>query len=174
MGWFISEHTVIGALLNLYYNHDKTFDESGGTTFDRNTSNTFNIGIGGFARNYFNSSGSVLPFGQFNLNFGTGSSSKNGFYYIGSDKYTYDGKSSGNFYINSGLAFGITKMLNAHTGLDFFGGYTYSYNKNTFKTTTQVTGSTNQTNISEPTQKFTNHGFSIGAGFQIFLEGRKK
>ncbi len=65
-------------------------------------------------------------------------------------------------------------MLNVHTGLDLFAGYTFSYDKNTFKTTTQVdlgnNGTIDQTTISDPTQKFTNHGFVIGLGFQIFLE----
>lgn len=178
MGWFISNTTVVGTLLNLSYYHDKTFDMANGNTFDQNISNSFNIGIGGFARNYFKSSGSFLPFGQFNLNFGIGSSNKNGFIYSGGNKTTYDGKSSGNLYINTGLAGGFTKMLNEHTGLDIFVGYTYSYSKNTFKTTSLIdlgnNGTIDQTAVSEPTQKFTNHGISIGVGLQIFLDKKSK
>lgn len=178
MGWFISDNVAVGALLNLGYNHDKSFDMANGNTFDQNISNNFNIGIGGFARNYFNTSGSMMPFGQFNLNFGIGSSSKNGFSYSNGNKYTYDGKSSGDLYVNTGLAGGFTKMLNDHTGLDFFAGYTFSFSKNTFKTTTLTdfgnNGTIDQTSVSEPTQKFTNHGFSIGIGFQIFLDKKNK
>jgi hypothetical protein len=178
MGWFISDNTVIGALLNVGYDHQKIFNEnSNGITYKKDITNNFNFGIGGFARNYFKSSGTFMPFGQFNLNFGIGSTSNNGFYFINNDKSTYDGKSSGDFYINTGVALGLTKMLNEHTGLDFFVGYTYSYNKRDIKTTTLTdvgnNGSVDQTAISEPTLKFTNHGVNIGVGFQVFLEKRK-
>ena len=175
MGWFISDNTVIGALLNIGYTYQKTFSKAAnGNIFNRNISNSFSPGIGGFVRNYFNSSGTLMPFGQFNLNFGIGSTSNNGFYFINNDKSAYDGKSSGDFFINSGIAFGFTKMLNENVGLDFFAGYTYSYNKKSFKTTTLTdldnNGSVDQTAVSEPTQKFTNHGVVVGAGFQIFLD----
>jgi hypothetical protein len=178
MGWFISDNTVIGALLNFGYTHQKTFAKAAnGNIFNRDISNSFNIGIGGFARNYFKSSGTMMPFGQFNLNGGIGSSSDKGFYFTGNDKNSYDGNSSGDFFINTGVALGVTKMLNEHTGLDLFVGYNYSYNKRTFKTTTLTdlgnNGSVDQTAVSEPTQKFTNHGVSIGVGFQVFLDKRK-
>ncbi len=178
MGWFVSDNTAIGALLNFSYTHQKTFAKAAnGNIFNRDISNSFNIGIGGFARNYFKSSGTMMPFGQFNLNGGIGSTSNNGFYFINNDKSTYDGKSSGDFFVNTGIALGLTKMLNEHTSLDFFVGYTYSYNKRTFKTTTLTdignNGSVDQTAISEPTQKFTNHGVSVGVGFQVFLDKRK-
>jgi hypothetical protein len=178
MGWFVSDNTAIGALLNFGYSHQKMFDENAsGITFNKNISNSFNIGIGGFARNYFKSSGSMMPFGQFNLNFGIGSSDNNGFYFIGGDKSSYDGKSSGDFFINSGLALGFTKKINTYTGLDFYAGYTFSYNKKEFNTTTLTdlgnNGSIDQTAVSNPTQKFTNHGVSIGVGFQVFLDKRK-
>jgi hypothetical protein len=178
MGWFVSDNTAIGALLNLGYDHQKDFDENvSGVTFNKNISKSFHFGIGGFARNYFNSSGNLKPFGQFNLNFGIGSSSNNGFYFIGGDKSSFNGKSSGDFFINAGLALGFTKMLNSNTGVDFSLGYTYSYNKKEFKTTTLTdlgnNGSIDLTAISDPTQKFTNHGVAIGVGFQVFLNKKK-
>ena len=177
MGWFVSENVAVGALLNIAYNHDKSFNEASGNTFQKDISNRFNIGIGGFVRNYFKSSGNMMPFGQYNLNFGIGSSSKNGVSFSGGNKTTYDGKSSGDFYANTGIVLGLTKMLNPHTGLDLFLGYTFSYTKNTMKTTTLIdlgnNGSIDQTAVSEPTQKFTNHGFVVGLGFQIFLDKRK-
>jgi hypothetical protein len=177
MGWFISDNTAIGALLNLGYTHQKTFNTSTGTTYKKDISNSFDIGIGGFARNYFKSSGTMIPFGQFNLNLGIGSSGNNGFYFVNTDKNTYDGNSSGDFFINSGIILGLTKMLNDHTGLDFFAGYTYSYSERSFKTTTLTdlgnNGSVDQTAVSESTLKFTNHGVAIGVGFQIFLDKRK-
>jgi hypothetical protein len=179
MGWFVSDNTAIGAQLVFGYTSSKLTDESAanGNTFNKNNSSGFNLGIGGFARNYFSSTGMAKPFGQFSLNFGTGSSSSDGFYFAANDKSTFDGKSSGDFFINASLAFGFTRMLNDHTGLDFFAGYNYSYNKNTFKTTTQVdlgnNGSIDQTAVSEPTNKFTGHGFTIGVGFQVFLDRKK-
>src|SRR5258706_5275354 len=49
MGWFISGNTVICALLNAGYTHQKDFNESANTTFIKDISNSFTIGIGGFA-----------------------------------------------------------------------------------------------------------------------------
>jgi hypothetical protein len=174
LGWFISDNTAVGTLLTLGYRHQKVFDESGGSTFRKNTASFFNFGIGGFARNYFSSSGTMKPFGQFNMSVGTGASNNEGFFFSGNDKSTYDGKSSGDFFINAGLSAGFTKMLNPHTGLDFFLGYSFSYNKNTYKTTTLLdqgnNGTVDQTAISEPITKFTNHGFLLGIGFQVFLD----
>src|ERR1041385_6523380 len=86
IGWFVSDNTAIGALLNFSYTHQKAFNNSNGTTYKRDITNGFSPGIGGFVRNYFNSSGTFKPFGQFNLNLGIGSTSTKGFYFIGSDK----------------------------------------------------------------------------------------
>jgi hypothetical protein len=178
MSWFVSDNTAVGAMLNFGYTHQKTFAKAAnGNVFNRDISNSFSIGVGGFARNYFKSSGTMIPFGQFNLNGGIGSTSNNGFYFTGNDKSTYDGESSGDFFINTGVELGFTKMLNDHTGIDFFVGYTYSYNKRTYKTTTHTdlgnNGSVDQTAISEPILKYTNHGVVFGVGFQIFLDKRK-
>jgi hypothetical protein len=181
MGWFISDNTVIGAMLNINPVWLKNTYEFSGTTYRKDESNTFNLGIGGGVRNYFNNSSTYKPFGQLNINFGISSQNTEGFFYGGSGpgvyKETYDGKSSGGFFTNAALALGFTKMLNAHTGLDLYAGYNYSYSKNTLKTTTLtdagINGSIDQTAVSEPTTKFTSHGFVLGLGFQIFLEARK-
>jgi hypothetical protein len=179
-GWFVSDNTAAGATLTLSQSHQKTFDEdaSTGNTFNRDISNRFNLGLGGFVRSYFSNSGKFYPFGQVGVNVGIGSSNSKGFFFGGGDKSTYDGKSSGDFFANAGLSLGLTKMLNRHTGLDFYLGYNFSYTKSTFKKVTQTdlgnNGTIDQTSTSEPTQKFTNHGAAIGVGFQIFLEGKKK
>jgi len=181
MGWFISDNTAIGISLNINPSSIKNTYEFNGTTYKKDKSTPFNIGIGGFARNYFGTNSSFMPFGQMSLNFGTSTQNTEGFFYGGSSsgafKETYEGKSSGGFITNAALTFGLTKMLNAYTGIDLFAGYNYSYSKNTMKTTTLRdegnNGSIDQTSISEPTTKFTNHGFVLGAGFQIFLETRK-
>jgi len=180
MGWFVSDNTAIGTSFLFSHSKNETTDVSDatGNTFNNDNSTRFNLGIGGFARNYFKTTGSMLPFGQFNLNFGTGSSTSKGFSFSGVDKSTYDGKSSGDFFVNAGLSVGFTKMISDNTGLDFFAGYNYSYTKSTFKTITKVDisndGSVDQTSTSEPTQKFTNHGATIGISFQIFLGKQNK
>ena len=181
MGWFISDKTAAGVSLSVNPLNTKTTYEANGNTFQQDKSNTFNIGIGGFARNYFNASSSFMPFGQFSTNLGISSAKTSGFFYGGSGptayKTTYDGKSSGGFFANISLSLGMTKLLSPHTGLDIFAGYTFSYNKTTFKTTTQRddgnNGSIDLTTVSEPTTKFTNHGVMLGVGFQIFLDQGK-
>jgi len=178
-GWFVSENIIVGASFILGYKHNKTFyeDAVNGNTFREDQVNNFNIGIGGYVRNYFASSGKFYPFGQFGINFGPGSSNSKGFSFSSGNKTTYNGKGSGDFFANAGVAFGLTRMLSEHTGLDFSLGYNFSYEKSTFKTTTLTdlgnNGTVDQTSISDPTQKFTNHGVSFSIGFQIFLEPKK-
>jgi hypothetical protein len=69
-------------------------------------------------------------------------------------------------------------MMGENAGLDIFIGYNYSYNKNTFKRTTLYYLTSTDTNPSsgknETTTKFTNNGFVLGVGFQIFLNDKKK
>jgi hypothetical protein len=175
MGWFMNERTIIGATFAINPVKNKTTFENGGNTFQKDESTSFNIGIGGFARNYFSTSSSFMPFGQAGLNFGMSSQKTNGFFIAGSNAYksTYDGKSSGGFFANAALSIGMTKLLNPHTGLDIYAGYNFSYTKNKYKTTTLRddgnNGSIDLTSISEPESEFTNHGFMVGIGFQIFL-----
>jgi hypothetical protein len=181
MGWFISDNTVAGISLNINPSNNKTSYESSGSIFQQDKSNSFNIGLGGFARSYFKTASSFMPFGQFSFNFGISTQNTSGFFYGGSGsgayKTSYDGKSSGGFFANASLSLGMTKLLSPHTGLDFYTGYTFSYTKNTSKTTTTRddgnNGTIDLTSISEPTTKFTNHGFQLGVGFQIFLDPRK-
>lgn len=182
LGWFISENTAVGFSMTLNPSGTKNTFTEAGSTFQSDKTSQFSTGIGGFVRNYFKSkSAGFLPFGQFSLNLGMNSSSKSGFFYGGSGssayKSTYDGKSSGDFYSNASFTLGMTKLVTPHTGLDFYAGYTFSYNKSTTKTTTKRddgnNGTIDQTSESNPTSKFTNHGFQLGVGFQIFLDPKK-
>jgi hypothetical protein len=182
LGWFLSEKMVVGFLFTINpAGEKKTYEIDGGNTFQKDKSNSFNAGAGAFVRNYFSSAGSLLPFGQVNINGGISNLKKEGFLYLGSgtsvDKETYDGKSSGGFFFTTAINGGVTKMMGEYTGLDFFIGYTFSYNKNTFKRTTLRdngnNGSIDETRINETTTKFTNHGFQFGIGFQVFLKGKK-
>jgi hypothetical protein len=183
LGWFASEKTAVGAMLNINPSGDKTtYEGNNGSTFQKDKSNIFNIGIGGFVRNYFGNSGSLLPFGQLNINGGISNLKKEGFLYLGAspavDKETYTTKSSGGTFFSAGLNAGFTKMTGDNAGLDFFIGYTFSKNKNTIKKIKLVDenndGSINRTEENETTTRLTNHGFQLGIGFQIFLTRKKK
>jgi hypothetical protein len=183
LGWFVSDNTAIGATLNINPTGNKTTytAESNGNLYQQDKLNGFNFGIGGFARNYFNTSSSFMPFGQLSLNLGMSTKTSSGFFYGGSGasayKTTYSGKSSGGFFSNASLALGMTKLLNPNTGLDFYTGYSFSYTKNTFKTNSTRddgnNGTIDQTGVSNLITKFTNHGFTLGVGFQIFLDRKK-
>jgi hypothetical protein len=182
IGWFISDKTAIGATLNINPNGQKTTYEQNGSTYQSDKSNGFNIGLGGFVRNYFTDKSAWMPFGQFSVNAGISNLKTEGFFYYspGSFLYksTYSGNSSGGFFANAAFAAGLTKMMGDNAGLDIFIGYNYSYNKNTFKRTTldyiSSTDNAPITRKNETTTKFTNHGFVLGVGFQVFLKGKKK
>ena len=55
IGWFISENTAVGFTANLNPTGQKTTYEQNGSTYQSDKSNGFNIGLGGFVRNYFKS-----------------------------------------------------------------------------------------------------------------------
>jgi hypothetical protein len=177
IGWFISDKTAVGISLNINPTGRKETYESNANTFQQDKTNSFNLGIGGFARNYFSQSGSSFrPFGQLGLNLGMSSQTTSGFFIASGNMYksTYSGKSSGGFFANAALSLGLTKMINPHTGLDIYLGYSYSYSKATFKTTTLKdignNGSVDETSKNEPTTKFTSNGVLLGVGLQIFLD----
>ena len=182
LGWFLSDNTVVGLSLNLNPSGEKLTFEENGSTFQKDKSGSFNIGIGGFARNYFTDKGSLLPFGQFGFNAGISNLNKDGFFYGGSGanvyKETYDSKSSGGFFTDVSIIAGVTKMVGEYTGLDLYLGYNFSYSKNTVETTRlrddQINGSIDQTSTNETTSKYTNHRFLLGLGFQVFLKKKNK
>ena len=182
MGWFISENTVAGTTLNINPFGDKTTFEQNNTTYKSDKSTRYNIGAGGFVRSYFGQSKDLRPFVQASLNAGFSNLTTEGFLYHSSGsptyKETYSGKSSGGFFLNASFTGGFTKMVSEYTGLDFFVGYTFSKNDFSFKKTTLYYVSSSDTNPStgtdNTTTKYTNHGFVLGVGFQVFLAGKKK
>lgn len=181
-GWFINNKTVVGAILNINPNSQKNTYEENGSTYQSDKSTGFSIGVGGFARNYFSvNQNSLLPFGQISLTAGINNLKTEGFFYGGSGnsayKITSTGNSSGGFAANAVFSGGFTKMLGENAGLDFYAGYTYTYNNNSFKKTTlrddMINGTIDERGENETTVKFTNHGFMLGVGFQIFLKKKK-
>jgi outer membrane protein W len=182
IGWFISDNTAVGASFNINPVSNKNTYEENGSTFQSDKSSNFNFGLGGFVRHYLKNTGNLLPFGQLGLNAGISNLNTEGFFYGGTGptvyKTSYDGSSNGGFFFNSTFQAGVTKMLNDHTGLDFYVGYNFSYNKNEFKKTTLRDdgndGSIDSRGENNTTTKFTNHGFVVGVGFQIFLQKKDK
>jgi hypothetical protein len=179
-GWFISDQTVVGAQLLFGYKYDKELrSDPNNVTFYKNTGHSLNVGIGGFVRNYFSSTGNLHPFAQAGVQAGIGSSENEGFSYNNSPLYknVFKGKSSGDFSANGSIILGVTKMINTHVGLDITAGYTYTYAKNKYKTNTStdlgIDGTIDENSVSDITSKFTNHGFAIGVGLQIFLDRKK-
>jgi hypothetical protein len=182
IGWFVSDKIAIGATLNINPNGQKTTYQENGSTYQSDKSNGFNIGFGGFLRSYFSGKAAWMPFGQASLNGGISNLKTDGFFYYKGGvpyyKYTYSGNSSGGSFVNAALDLGLTKMFGDNAGLDLFIGYNFAYNKTTFKRTTLYYLSASDMNPStgknETTNKFTNHGFVLGLGFQVFLRGKKK
>lgn len=179
-GWFISDRAVIGAQLSAGYRYDKNLKaDVNNVTYYKNINNKLSVLAGAFARYYLQAGGSFLPFGQVSLNAGFGSSKHEGFNYNNSPLYkeTFDGKSSGDFAANAGITVGFTKMLNSNVGLDITAGYLYSYSKNKYKTSldrdVDINGTIDESEQGDLTTKYTDHGFSIGVGFQVFLNKKK-
>lgn len=180
-GWFISDKTAVGILFTANFNgYNTTEKTSTNVRFRETNSSSFNVGIGGFARNYFNTSSSFMPFGQASINFGLSNSSSDGFYFENATTVTrvdFDRKSTGGFYTNASLSFGATKMINSHIGFDIYGGYNFSYNKLNFSENQSVdagnNGSIDETRKADTESRFNSNGFSIGVGLQIFLDPKK-
>lgn len=181
LGWFLSEKTAVGASLTLNPYGSKTTYEQNNTTYQSDQANNFNIGLGGFVRHYLGAGSKMLPFGQFGFNLGINSLKTEGFFYGGSGssayKTSYEGSASGGFFANASLQGGFTKMMGENAGLDFAIGYIYAYNSNTFDRTTLRdngnNGTIDETLKNKTTTKYTNHGFSLNVGFQIFLRRKK-
>jgi hypothetical protein len=181
IGWFINDNVALGIMPDIGYKKQKQLGKSSsGSTYLKDESNQFNIGVGGFARYYFKgTSMKTRFFGQYDLSLGINSNKSEGFQYETYGVYVdrYNNKSSGNFFANTGLSFGISKFLSHHTALDFYIGYEFSYIKSnptgTFfrdysdPSTGDVTANINYD------QKFTGHNVVLGVGLQVFLEKKK-
>jgi hypothetical protein len=182
VGWFINDKVAAGFSPLFGYAKEKRLGKaSNNNTFLKDETSNFNFGVGGFARMYFNGKSDIYRFfGQYNLLAGINSNKSDGFEYerlgIYVDRYNY--KSSGNFFVNTGINLGVSKFLSSNTALDFFIGYKYSYTKSNPKGTT----TRDYTNPATPDenstvnydQNISENGFSLGVGFQVFLDKKKK
>ena len=177
LGWFISDQAIVGALVTVGWNDDVSRQKSGGVTFLENNYSNIDFGVGGYFRYYFKSTSSLRPFTHVFLSAGSGNTNTDGFNYYtvstGSVRSTYEGRSSGKFYYNTGINAGVTKLLSANTGLDLYIGYLRTFNKATTKTDQfddySDPGTPDLRHSYENTRKITGIGISFGIGFQVFL-----
>jgi hypothetical protein len=181
IGWFITDNVAIGIAPTVSYDKKKILGKSSGSTYLKDETSQFNFGVGGFTRYYF--SGNSIKtrfFGQYDLSAGLGGSNDEGFQYETYGLYVdrYKTKSSGDFFVNTGVALGISKFLSGKTSLDFYIGYKFSYIKSNPKGTfvrdytDPATGDVTQK--PDYDQTFTGHNVVLGVGFQIFLDKSKK
>jgi hypothetical protein len=180
IGWFINDNIAVGIMPTAGYNKQKLLGKSSGSTYMKDESSRFIIGIGGFARYYFSAKNpKTRLFGQYDLSLGLSGSKSEGFQYETYGVYVdrYNQKSSGDFFANTSLLFGVSKFLTNKTSLDFYIGYKFSYIKSNPKGTflrdysDPLIGDVTQK--PDYDQKFTGHNVVIGVGFQVFLEKKK-
>ena len=178
LGWFVSDNIAVGIMPNIGYTKLKTLGKTpSGSTFIKDESNRFNAGLGGFAR-YYLPGGNVKTrfYGQYDLSIGLGGSKRDGFEYerngIFVDRYSY--KSSGDLTVNTGINLGVSKFVSNRTALDIFIGYKFSYiksnTKGNFLRDYTNPGTADETTTPDYDQKLTGHNFTLGVGFQIFLD----
>lgn len=180
-GWFINDQLAVGVAPTVSYDKQKLLGKTpAGLTFLKDESNRFSAGLGGFARYYLSSTNSKMRFfGQYNLSAGISSSKREGFQYETNNLYVerYDYKSSGDFFVNTGLSFGMSKFVSSRTALDFYIGYKYSYIASNTKGnylkdyTNPMTA--DETQRPDYDQDLKGHNLTIGLGFQVFLEKKK-
>jgi outer membrane protein W len=181
LGWFITDNVVVGVSPVINYNKQKQLGKSSnGNTYLKNDAHQFGAGLGGFARYYLKGSGATTRFfGQYNLSAGLNGSKNEGFQYETYGVYVdrYDQKSSGDFFVNTGVIIGLSKFLGNLNSLDFYIGYTFSYVKSNPKGTTirdyADPGTPDINQAINYTQKFMGHNVVLGLGYQIFLSKKK-
>lgn len=176
MGWFITDHTVVGGRLTGNYQYDKYLDASNSVTFRKKEDRMMQWGLGAFVRNYFSQAGRFIPFGQVGADGGLGSARTEGFSYTSVYRETYKGKSNSSSFVNAGVSVGVTRLLGDQAGLDFAVGYTFSHTQQKFTTDTyrdvNFDGTIDETLKSEITTRMNNHGVTLSLGIQVFI-GRK-
>ena len=182
LGWFVSENLAVGISPTVGYTKKKQLGKSStGSTYLKDETSDYSFGLGGFTRYYFESKNPSLKFfGQYNLSFGLSGSKSDGFAYetLGIYVDRYNRKSSGDLFVNTGLAFGISKFLSNHTSLDFYVGYNYSYTKsNPTGTSVRDYSDPSTGDITQKVdydQKVTGNNLVIGVGYQIFIPKMNK
>ena len=101
---------LLESVLNINPSGEKTSlrREAVAILFNKDKTNTFNIGIGGFVRNYFGNVGSFIPFGQFGIKWQVSVmlTIEKVFFMVAAVPVAYketvhNGKSSGGFFANS-------------------------------------------------------------------------
>lgn len=169
MGWFLNENIVLGVNVNV--NFQNRVYKSG--SFADSKNNDFTIGLGGYGRYYFASTG-FMPYGQVSLGgaFGSGKGSGNAKNTSYSDKWTEDKK--GIFNLSAGAAFGVTKMVAKNVGFDIGLGYLFTNSSYNYSSVTNRQYAASSEKL-ETKGKYSNssHGVTLSAGLLIFLDPKK-
>lgn len=180
LGWFINDRTVAGAAFNLQISGNRESDVSGnGNTFRKNVTDGYNLGVGGFVRNYFFAQEKLPLFGQAGLNLGFSNQQNSGFSFSDNPltRIDVDGRSTGGFYANLTLSSGLTFMLANNVGMDITIGYNFAYNKysytNNYDYDIGNNGSIDATAKAETVTRYTGNGVVAGIGLQVFLDPKK-
>lgn len=175
-GKFLKDNLVAGVsfLVNSSYQkiNYKTLSD---TIYNSSKWTSTDIGLGLFSRYYFSTEKKLIPFLHGFVNGGIGFGNNSGFNFgndgVGAYMETYKGKTSNRSFVNAGLNFGVTRLLNPTVGIDAYAGYVFSYSRLTSETTSvreYTSGGSVEQEFSS-TQKFTGNGLNVGIGVQVFL-----
>lgn len=176
LGIFLNKSVVLGVsfLLNSSYqkNNYKSLSD---TIYSSNSVKGTDIGAGLFLRYFFQNAKTLYPFIQLHAEGGTGFGKSNGFSFgtdpSGAYKEIYTGKTTGKFFFNPGVDFGLAKMLNQQIALEVSAGYVHFYTKfeTQINSVRHYSANADLTQRFQPTQKFSGNGVRFGIGIQLFL-----
>lgn len=174
VGRFVSDRMMIGARLIASFKYDKYIDAANNITFRKKEDRVADWGLGIFTRYYFAGGNKWLPYAQLHLDGGIGQTRTEGFEYSNNYREEYIGKSKGNFFVNTGLQAGFTRMLSNQVGLDISAGYLFSHRRSKTRTDTyrdlNLDGQADEQLISEITATTNDHGLVLQAGISVFLK----
>ena len=179
VGTFLTDHLVLGALLNYGLTarntHTNTILTNNNelTTNAKTTTSTFSTGP--FLRYYyFNNLSKNIFYTQLSGTLGTGSgnSSGNGNNTVNST-YQSNGAITGIFVWNAGASVGLTHFFNNTIGMDIALGYGYNSYTSNDKSTVNTTSNTTEivTSTSDNYKEaLRTQGVTLGLGFHWFLK----
>ena len=143
-GVFLTDHLILGGMLILDYNNDKTVISNNEPTVSNSTSTVIStlFSAGPFVRYYFYDStpSNTVLYLQADAALGTGGGSSSGSGSNTGSSYVSSGKLSQFFLYRGGFAVGVTHFVNQTLGLDFSVGYDYLHEHYTdnYNTATRI------------------------------------
>ena len=176
-GVFVTDHLIVGGMLNFDYNNDKTdianYEGPVSNSTGTNISSLFSIGP--FVRYYFYDTkpSNTLLYIQVGADLGTGFGSSSGSGAGTTSSYVSTGKLSDYFLYEGGFSVGVTHFIRGNLGLDISLGYNYlheHYNDNyNTATTNDATGVVTDPLYSAAVKSISN-GIILSAGVHVFIK----